>query len=252
MDLAEFPGVLARSNSERGRAEMRKGIRKLERRRQVVACLRNGPIPAETDVGSMVNNVEYSFYKCAVWIIPEVEIPGSAFERRRYKRKGVRVGRDRICTGIRIWTRSRVETRRKKVVIGQGELGSREQDEAGLGVAVDSTKRSNGSAGPDKTGADRNGPVCGSKSAGVERGAMDSKQRSGGKPSSALDRHTMCRRLVGLKRLERTRRPYEVRTKASEDCRRGGPGMNSFERCRDPGELRMKGDAARDQEELWE
>ncbi|KAJ7733362.1 hypothetical protein B0H16DRAFT_1468196 [Mycena metata] len=209
----------------------------------------------------MVNNVEHSFYKCAVWIIPEVEIPGSAFERRRYKRKGVRVGRDKICTGIRIWTCSQVETRREKVVIGQGGLGSnvkvrasarREQDEAGLGVAIDSTKRSNGSAGPDKTGADRNGPVCGSKSAGVERGAMDSKQRSGGKPSSALDRDTMCRRLVGVKCLERTRCPYEVRTKGSEDCRRGVPGKNSFKRRRDPGELRMKWDDARDQEELWE
>jgi hypothetical protein len=61
-------------------------------------------------------------------------------------------------------------------------------------VAVDSTKRSNGSARPDKTGADRNGPGCGSKSAGVEGGAMDSKQRNSGKPSSALDRHTECRR----------------------------------------------------------
>ncbi|KAJ7163978.1 hypothetical protein C8R43DRAFT_946788 [Mycena crocata] len=195
----------------------------------------------------MVNDVEQHFWKFGVRIIMEEEYPDSVIECRHYTWKGVRVGRSRICTGIQIWTCGQVETRRKEMVVGQKKLGSR-----CIGWSF-STKIAGHSWGrPDKTGADRNGLVSGSKSAGVERGAMDSKQRSSGKPSSALNEPTECCHLGGVKCLERTRHPYKVRTKASKDCRRGGLGMNSFECCRDTGELQMKEDDARDQEELWE
>src|ERR1700761_4624550 len=147
MNLAEFPGALAFRNSERGRAEVRKGwigertadptlrelsgygfvysVWKLECGRQVTAGLRHRPIPAKTNVGPMVNDVEQSFNKCAVWIILEIEIPCRTLQRRCHMRKGFRVGGDMICAGVRIGTSSWVETRWEKMVIGQRKLGTR-------------------------------------------------------------------------------------------------------------------------------
>ncbi|KAJ7148687.1 hypothetical protein C8R43DRAFT_952387 [Mycena crocata] len=151
------------------------------------------------------------------------------------------------------------------VCLGGDGVGAREKDMRGTKtdafarrrklqravVAVDSTRRSKGSAKPGRPGEDTKGPEKDTHiSKAVTGSAMDSELRSGVKPSSAADWCGVFRRIVGMKCLERTRRPTVARVKVSEDCDSGGGGMKCLERCRTPRTLRMNGEESWSQDEL--
>ncbi|KAJ7084087.1 hypothetical protein C8R44DRAFT_753208 [Mycena epipterygia] len=235
-----------------------------ESRRKVATGLRHKPVTRKANIFPMINNVKDAPHKNTIWIILKEELPSIPIEGRREKgadsvesepqgtKRGASARSAELCgtktgaatqsvnldgtkmgaSGRRLDLRGTNTGATDRRVDQIGETAGAFTGRGTLhGTRTGAAARRPGGPGADHE--DPGGEMLGVPEAVTEDGcAIDSTMRS------------------GLKRLERARRPPEVRVKADGDWDEGGDGMKFFERCRDPEFLRTKGDDASDQDEL--